>query len=566
MARIDKIFQNILAQISKQDWEEVRRPKWSNGEPVKVKRVLSLCNDYDLSREFPLASLRPVNLKGCIREILAIYQKRSVKVRDLGNIWIPWSSYYTSDRTVYVDQVLKERKPVNELIAPLIPGEFPIGHSNNDGDFHIIEDKGTNNVHIQFINTGYETITSRYLVKNGEIKDRFKRSVCGVGYTGNSYSKDIVDFFGKYHRRWISIWAGMFNRCYDDRIYKKTTKYYCDKDIFVDESFHSCENFLRWVMANMRYDKDYLGILNIDKDYYKSNCYSADSCTLLTPEENKSLTLERWYKMDGKTFYSKRDLSFYLRSKGYKNIIKVCGGKEYARTDVFEKVEEYLINKGELTGFNPNETVDGRLIRFKLDCEKEVRGCYGDMINRPVLVSKKNDDGLFTYYNEDYGYWGFNNQTDFILWSLKHDPTSRRIMASMFDPITNNIKPLQECAFQINCSVQNGKLYMTLYQRSCDLITAFLWNTAQYAALLMMFAHDAGLKPGVFTHFIQDAHVYDRHEKQMEELLHRSLFGPIPQVTISERMADKGFYDFTPDDFEVWNYEPKEQIKFEVAI
>lgn len=163
------------------------------------------------------------------------------------------------------------------------------------------------------------------------------------------------------------------------------------------------------------------------------------------------------------------------------------------------------------------------------------------------------------------GYTVFLNQTDFILWSLKNDKSSRRILASMFDPETNNLKPLQECAFQINLSVQGNELYMTLYQRSLDYITAGLWNVAQYAALMMMFAHDAGLKPAVFTHFIQDAHVYDRHEKQAEELLNRSLFGPIPQVVIGSDMEGKGFYDFKSDSFDVLNYEPKEQIKFEVA-
>lgn len=179
-----------------------------------------------------------------------------------------------------------------------------------------------------------------------------------------------------------------------------------------------------------------------------------------------------------------------------------------------------------------------------------IPGCYGDMINRPVIMKDR----------------AFGNQTDFILWSLKHDKSSRRILASMFDPETNNIKPLQECAFQINLSVKGDELYMTLYQRSSDALTAYYWNVCQYAALMMMFAHDAGLKPAIFTHFVQDMHVYDRHEKQVEELLRRPLWGPIPQVSISDRMAGKGFYDFTPDDFEVWNYEPQSQLKFEVAI
>lgn len=201
-----------------------------------------------------------------------------------------------------------------------------------------------------------------------------------------------------------------------------------------------------------------------------------------------------------------------------------------------------------------------------VDKHGRIPGCYGDMVGRPVYMGRGNmlplDMVPLDYKTKSYG---FIDQTDFILWSLKNDKSSRRIIASMFDPTTNALKPLQECAFQINLSVKGDELYMTLYQRSSDHLVAGLWNVAQYAALMMMFAHDAGLKPAVFTHFIQDCHVYDRHEKQAEELLKRPLFGPIPQVTISSRMEEKGFYDFTPDDFEVRNYEPQPQIKFEVA-
>lgn len=185
------------------------------------------------------------------------------------------------------------------------------------------------------------------------------------------------------------------------------------------------------------------------------------------------------------------------------------------------------------------------------------------MIEHPVFMGKgEPEDGMCELYD---GFYGFDNQTDFILWSLKNDKSSRRIIASMFDARVNALKPLQECAFQINLSVDCDELYMTLYQRSQDVITAHYWNVAQYAALMVMFSHDAGLKPAVFTHFIQDMHVYDRHEEQANELLRRPLFGPIPQVTISDRMDGKGFYDFTPEDFEVWNYQPQGQLKFEVA-
>lgn len=302
MSRVDKIFQDNLALIMSQPWEEVKRPVYGDGTGVKVKRILQVCNQYDLRREFPLGSLRPANLKNSIKEILWIWQKRSVDIKELGlHIWDQWAD------------------------------------------------------------------------KNGKIE-----------------------------------------------------------------------------------------------------------------------------------------------------------------------------------------------------------GCYGDMINTPVILNDAKNDtyiihssNYFINRNEIVGRayegYGFENQTDFILWSLKNDKSSRRIIASMFNPVTNSVKPLQECAFQINLSVKEDELYMTLYQRSQDAVVAGLWNVAQYAALMMMFAHDAGLKPAVFTHFIQDMHVYDRHEEQANELLRRSLFGPVPQVTISSRMDGKGFYDFTPNDFEVWNYEPKEQIKFEVA-
>lgn len=306
--RIDKIFQENLSLIMAQPWETVGRPKYNDGEGVKVKRILQVCNQYDLRREFPISTIRPLNLRGCIKEILWIMQKRSVDTKVLG----------------------------------------------------------------------------------------------------------------------LHIW-------------------------------------------------------------------------------------DQWTDKDGM-----------------------------------------------------------------------IKGCYGDMVNRPVIMQKNPDDdflgitvpeatpaALSKYSSDEFennivGY-GFMNQVDFVLWSLKNDKTSRRIIISMFDPLTNSVKPLQECAFQINLSVKGDELYMTLYQRSLDIVTAMFWNVAQYAALMMMFAHDAGLKPAVFTHFVQDMHLYDRHEMVANELLVRPIKGPVPQVSISTRMEKLGFYDFRPEDFEVWNYEPQPQVKFEVA-
>ena len=90
MSRVDKIFQDNLALIMSQPWEEVKRPVYCDGTGVKVKRILQVCNQYDLRREFPLGSLRPTNLKNSIKEILWIWQKK------IGRRKRAWSSYMGS--------------------------------------------------------------------------------------------------------------------------------------------------------------------------------------------------------------------------------------------------------------------------------------------------------------------------------------------------------------------------------------------------------------------------------------------------------------------------------------
>lgn len=221
------------------------------------------------------------------------------------------------------------------------------------------------------------------------------------------------------------------------------------------------------------------------------------------------------------------------------------------------------------------KSVDTKELGLKIwdswaDEDGYIKGCYADMVKRPVALSREWKEGLTPLFidgiDNKMPVYGLKDQTDFLLYEITHNRSSRRIVASMFDPESNNIKPLQECAFQIQLSVKNGLLHMTLYQRSCDFITAFLWNTAQYAALLMMFAHHAGLEPGNFSHFIGDCHIYDRHEKQALQLLEREDDFTVPSVTISNRMTLLGFYDFKSEDFILDNYNPGKNVQFEVAI
>ena len=106
---------------------------------------------------------------------------------------------------------------------------------------------------------------------------------------------------------------------------------------------------------------------------------------------------------------------------------------------------------------------------------------------------------------------------------------------------------------------------MSLHQRSSDFCTANIINKIQYVALQMMVARHVGLKPGVFTHFVDNVHIYDRHIEQAHELLNRTPSMKQPKLILKEGKTN--FYDFTIDDFELIDYEPnKQQLKFELAI
>ena len=81
----------------------------------------------------------------------------------------------------------------------------------------------------------------------------------------------------------------------------------------------------------------------------------------------------------------------------------------------------------------------------------------------------------------------------------------------------------------------------------------------------MMVARHVGLKPGKFTHFVDNLHIYDRHIKQAKEILARTPSNKQPKLILKEGKTN--FYDFTIDDFELIDYEPvKPQLRFELGI
>ena len=159
---------------------------------------------------------------------------------------------------------------------------------------------------------------------------------------------------------------------------------------------------------------------------------------------------------------------------------------------------------------------------------------------------------------------GMMDQVDRVLYDLKENPYSRRIMTNIYVHEDLHEMNLYPCAYSMtfNVTKEKGSEQLTLNgilnQRSQDVLTANNWNVCQYAVLLHMFAQVCGMKAGELVHVIADAHIYDRHIPLIEELISRE---PLPGPKFWLNPEVKDFYDFTPDDVRLEDYETHPQIK-----
>ena len=151
------------------------------------------------------------------------------------------------------------------------------------------------------------------------------------------------------------------------------------------------------------------------------------------------------------------------------------------------------------------------------------------------------------------------DQVDYVLYLLKHDQSSRRIMTNLFNHEELKDMELEPCAYGTQWLVKEGKLHLILNQRSQDMLTANGWNLMQYAALQYMFAQVSGLEVGTLTHNIGDCHIYDRHIPLVEKLLEAEPMDVTPKLVIKNPTKD--FYEFKVDDFEVEGYDYNKEVK-----
>ncbi len=146
---------------------------------------------------------------------------------------------------------------------------------------------------------------------------------------------------------------------------------------------------------------------------------------------------------------------------------------------------------------------------------------------------------------------GDMDQVDKVLWDLKHNPASRRIMTNIYTFADLSEMALYPCAYSMTFNVTGNRLNAILNQRSQDMLAANNWNVVQYAVLTMMMAQVSGFEPGEFIHVIADAHIYDRHVPAIREIIQNSP-KPAPRFLIDPDIKD--FYSFTRDSFHVEGY------------
>ncbi|MBE5817287.1 MAG: thymidylate synthase [Clostridiales bacterium] len=153
---------------------------------------------------------------------------------------------------------------------------------------------------------------------------------------------------------------------------------------------------------------------------------------------------------------------------------------------------------------------------------------------------------------------GMFDQVDRVIYDLKHNPQSRRILTNIFVHEDLHEMNLYPCAYSMTFNVTGNRLNAILNQRSNDMLPANNMNVVEYAILVHMLAQVCNLEVGEFVHVIADAHVYDRHIPLIKELIKREP-KPAPKLIINPDVKD--FYDFKREDFELVGYEPGEQIK-----
>lgn len=224
--------------------------------------------------------------------------------------------------------------------------------------------------------------------------------------------------------------------------------------------------------------------------------------------------------------------------------------------------------------FNLNEEfpiLTTKFVAFKT-CVKELLWIYKDKSNDVKLLNEQNVHIWDKWVDEKYTVgtsYGYvvdkYDQIDKLIDGLINDPQSRRHIVSLWQIPHLDGGTLYPCAFMTMWDVMDGFLNCMLIQRSGDIPLGIPFNMTQYAVLVHLIAQVTNLKPGLFTHVINNAHIYENQIEGMKlQLTRESLAFDAPVLKVNKDI--KNFYDFKPEDITLENYKYHDAIKMEVSV
>ena len=158
---------------------------------------------------------------------------------------------------------------------------------------------------------------------------------------------------------------------------------------------------------------------------------------------------------------------------------------------------------------------------------------------------------------------GTIDQIQQVVDALRHNPNSRRMLVTAWNPAEVDDMALPPCHCLFQFYVANGKLSLQLYQRSADTFLGVPFNIASYALLLQLMAQVTGFEAGDFIHTTGDTHLYLNHLEQAKLQLTRTP-RPLPKMKINPDV--KSIFEFRYEDFELTDYNPYPHIAAEVSV
>ncbi len=502
---------------------------------------------HDLKDGFPLLTTKKMSEKlwhSLVQELLWFMsgENHIRNFREKSKIWNAWANEngnvgpiygvqwtrWKSEKLVFVSRKVchpdydKERKlPITCLLKQdsNLSSELQQTFTNTAGSSYKVINVAFKDIRrglfyrIQFARTGYIPPfgVRRDVILSGQIKDVYEPSVNNIGYLGEEASnlpKEIRNNIKK-------TWGHMLERCYNKQC--KEYQFYGEKGIEVCRRWHCFADFLHDVqrLPNWQEKIDNPSIYQLDKDYYASTTYAPNTCVWLSKSDN-----------------IRYNSSKPVIAKSPHGQIRIYLSREEALQDFdIDKKRFYTI-------IDTDEKYDGWQFTTTTDlCRKQL----------PI------------------------NQLKGIISEIKSNPNSRRLVLSAWNPadISDMVLPPCHCFSIFN--VQDGRLCLSLTQRSCDLGLGVPFNIASYALLTHVVAQETGLEPGVLSIMFVDAHIYYAekgsakedwdHSRILSEQIKRE-----PLDLPSIKIAKKSIWDLEFEDFELNNYKSHDLLKMKVAV